>query len=133
VYDRWRAPEILPTLESMGWCSDLKQEHEERYLIEFGQGCRDMSPAVRFLEELVSGYRLNHAGHPVIAWQLSCVAILEDEAGNVRVSKKRSKGKIDAVVPLAMVAIRARLLKSEPVSIYDTQGITVLTSASEDT
>jgi phage terminase large subunit-like protein len=75
-----------------------------------------MSPAVRFLEELVFGHRLNYAGHPVLAWQLSCVAILEVEAGNVRFSKKRSKGKIDAVIALAMAAIRARLLKSEPVA-----------------
>jgi phage terminase large subunit-like protein len=126
LYDRWRAPEILPALESMGWCADPKETHAERYLIEFGQGFKDMSPALRFLEELIFAGRLNHGNHPILAWQISCVAILDDEAGNAKFSKKRSKGKIDAAVALAMAAYRARLHEVQTVSVYEERGITVI-------
>jgi phage terminase large subunit-like protein len=119
VYDRWRAPEILPYLEAMGWGADLKDDYYERYLIEMGQGFKDMSPAIRILEEMATGRRINHGGHPVLSWMVSCVSIVEDDAGNVKYSKKKSKGKIDAVVALTMALFRARVHpvedQSEPV------------------
>ena len=123
MYDRWRAPEILPQLESMGWSADPKDELANRYLIEHGQGFKDMSPAIRNLEELVISGRINHGGHEALAWQVSCVAITEDDAGNVKFSKGKSKGKIDAVVSLAMAAYRAKIHPQEETSVYDERGI----------
>jgi phage terminase large subunit-like protein len=109
IYDRWRAPEIMPQLEEMNWCVDPKDQYADRYLIEYGQGFKDMSPAIRNLEELVIDGKINHAGHEALAWQVGCVAIVEDDAGNVKFSKRKSKGKIDAAVALAMAAYRARI------------------------
>ena len=115
----------MPALESMGWAADVKQEFQERYLIEFGQGFKDMSPALRFPEEIIFSGRLNHGNHSVLAWQVSCVAIMEDEAGNVKLSKKRSKGKIDAVAAPAMAAFRARSHEIKTESVYKTRGLLV--------
>jgi phage terminase large subunit-like protein len=126
VYDRWRAPEILPALESMGWSADLKDTFPERFLIEMGQGFKDMSPAIRILEELVTGKRISHGGHPVLSWMVSCVAIVEDDASNVKFSKKKSNGKIDAVVALAMALFRARVHPIEEVSVYEERGVEVI-------
>ena len=109
MYDRWRAPEILPQLEDMGWCADPAQINAKRFLIEFGQGFKDMSPAARNMEEIILAGQLNHGGHEALAWQISCVAMSEDDAGNIKFSKKKSKGKIDAVVSMAMALYRARV------------------------
>jgi phage terminase large subunit-like protein len=125
VYDRWRAPEIMPQLEEMNWCADPKEENADRYLIEFGQGFKDMSPAIRNLEELVIDGKLSHAGHEALAWQVSCVAITEDDAGNVKFSKRKSKGKIDAVVALAMAAYRAKIHQPFE-SVYERRGLLFL-------
>jgi phage terminase large subunit-like protein len=123
MYDRWRAPEILPQLEEIGWSADPNDSLASRYLIEHGQGFKDMSPAIRNLEELAISGRINHGGHEVLAWQVSCVAISEDDAGNVKFSKRKSKGKIDAVVSLAMAAYRAKVHPQEEKSVYDERGI----------
>jgi phage terminase large subunit-like protein len=119
VYDRWLALEILPDLVELGFSDDPKDSKATQRAIEFGQGYRDMSPAVRNLEEMVADDRLNHAGHEVLAWQVEGVTTAEDDAGNVKFSKRKSKHKIDAVVALAMAAYRARVYpKPKGPSVY---------------
>jgi phage terminase large subunit-like protein len=75
-------------------------------LVEMGQGFISMSPAVQALEAAVLDRRIHHAGHPILRWQASNVAIEMDPSGNRKPSKKRAIGHIDGVVSL-MMAIAA--------------------------
>lgn len=93
AYDRWRIKEFRRILAEEGL--DLP-------LSEWGQGFRDMAPAVDALEAAVLDVQLRHGDHPVLTWNCSNSVIEMDAAGNRKLSKKRSREKIDGIVALAM-------------------------------
>jgi phage terminase large subunit-like protein len=61
-----------------------------------------MAHAVDALERLVEEGKLRHAGHPVLAMAAANAKAEMDAAGNRKLSKRRSIGRIDPVVALAM-------------------------------
>jgi phage terminase large subunit-like protein len=79
----------------------------ERTFIEFGQGFKSMSPALRDLESLVLGRKLRHGNHPVLTMCMANATVERDAAGNRKLSKKRSSGRIDGAVALAMAVAAA--------------------------
>jgi hypothetical protein len=70
--------------------------------VEFGQGMQSMSPALRDLEQAVLERQLAHGDHPVLNMCANNTVIVLDDAGNRKPSKKRSVGRIDGIVALAM-------------------------------
>jgi Phage Terminase/DDE domain len=68
----------------------------------FGQGYRSMSPAVRDLETLILEKKLRHGGNPVLTMCMANAAVERGDAGNRKLSKKRSTGRIDGAVALVM-------------------------------
>ena len=68
----------------------------------FGQGFRDMSPAVDKLERLVAERKLQHGGHPVLNMNAAGAVTQSDPAGNRKLHKAKSYSKIDGLVALAM-------------------------------
>jgi phage terminase large subunit-like protein len=100
AFDRWRIEDIRRELDAIG--CDVP-------LVEWGQGFRDMAPAVDALERLVETGRLRHGNHPVLTMAASNCRVEVDAAGNRKLSKRRSQGRIDAAVALAMaVGIASR-------------------------
>jgi phage terminase large subunit-like protein len=75
--------------------------------VPFGQGYRSMSPAVRDLETLVLERKLRHGGHPVLTMCMANAIVERDAAGNRKLSKRRSSGRIDGAVALAMAIAAA--------------------------
>ena len=74
-----------------------------------GQGYKDISPAVDRLEGLVEEGKLRHDGHPVLAMAAANAKVEMDAAGNRKLSKRRSQGRIDPLVALTMaVGVAAR-------------------------
>ena len=72
AYDRWRIGILQKELDAIG--SNLP-------LVEFGQGFKDMSPAIDALEaELLNG-RVSHGAHPVLTMCASNAVIVKDAAG----------------------------------------------------
>jgi phage terminase large subunit-like protein len=92
-YDRWRIDEFKKFLSDAGI---------EVPLSEFGQGFRDMAPAVDALETAILNGRLRHGGHPVLRWNASNASVEMDPAGSRKLAKQRSIGRIDGLVALAM-------------------------------
>ena len=89
--------------------SRCEEEGVRLPLKEYGQGFVSMSGAVQLLEAAVLDRRIHHAGHPILRWQMSNVAIEMDSSANRKPSKKRAIGHIDGVVSLLMaVAIAAQ-------------------------
>ncbi len=71
-------------------------------MVPFGQGFKDLSPAVDVLERLVEEGKLRHGNHPVLAMAAANAKVEMDAAGNRKLSKRRSIGRIDPIVALAM-------------------------------
>lgn len=93
AYDRWRIDVLKAELARIG---------RELPLVEFGQGFRDMSPALDALEgELLNG-NLRHGGNPVLTWCAANAVVSRDPAGNRKLDKSKATGRIDGMVALAM-------------------------------
>lgn len=63
-------------------------------MIEVRQGIPTLGKPAKFLEGLVFGGRLEHAGHPVLRWMAGNVAIRQDSNGNFKPDKAKSSEKI---------------------------------------
>lgn len=105
-FDRWNMTHLKPWLSAEGFSDQLIAD----VFVDFGQGTKSMSPALRELEGLILSRKLRHGDHPVLTM---CAANAVIEAGakatgnqkdsSVRkLSKKRSSGRIDGMVALAM-------------------------------
>lgn len=108
AFDRWGMDELYRILD---------EEGIELPLIEHGQGFKDMSPAVSALERVVLQGELTHDGNPILAWNLSNVAIDSDPAGNRKASKSKARDRIDGAVAL-MQAV-GLCAKQRPAVTYD--------------
>jgi phage terminase large subunit-like protein len=104
AYDRWRVADLKRELDAIG--CDVP-------LAEFGQGFKDMSPAIDALERLAIEGKLRHGGHPVLQMCAANAKSLSDPAGNRKLDKERSTGRIDGLVALAM-AIGAHARQPAP-------------------
>lgn len=104
-FDRWRMDVLKAELARLNADLPLK---------EFGQGFKDMTPALEALEvELLNG-RLRHGGHPVMNWCASNAIAVKDPAGNRKLDKSKSSGRIDGLVGLAMaIGIAAAKVETE--------------------
>lgn len=61
-----------------------------------------MSPALRDLESAVLNKKLAHGDHPVLTMCMLNATVQPDPAGNRKLSKQKSHGRIDGAVALAM-------------------------------
>jgi phage terminase large subunit-like protein len=61
-----------------------------------------MSPALRDLEAIILERKLKHGGHPILQMCASNAVIAADDAGNRKLSKKRSSGRIDGMTALVI-------------------------------
>jgi phage terminase large subunit-like protein len=93
AFDRWRIEDIRRELSAIGCNVEL---------VAYGQGFRDMAPAVDLLERLVEEGKLRHGGHPVLSMAAANAKVETDAAGNRKLSKRRSTGRIDPLVALTM-------------------------------
>ncbi|RKD96764.1 terminase large subunit [Marinifilum flexuosum] len=67
-------------------------------MTQFGQGFVSMSYPTKELKKLVLKSEINHFGNPVLRWQISNAVIEKDAADNHKISKKKSKDKVDGPV-----------------------------------
>jgi phage terminase large subunit-like protein len=95
AFDRWRFDLLKKELDELG---------VELPLVEFGQGFRDMAPAIDTLETLLLNEQMAHGGHPVLTMCMANAKIERDGAGNRKMSKHKATGRIDGAVALAMAA-----------------------------
>lgn len=111
AYDRWRMEDLKRILDDEGIYLPL---------VGFGQGFQSMSPALDAMETLVLDGKLNHGGHPVLTWNCSNCVVDTDPAGNRKLSKKRSREKIDGMVALIMaIGVWSSEQKQEEIIIND--------------
>ena len=93
AYDRWRIEDLNVILADEGI---------ELPLQPWGQGFRDMGPAVDILEASILNRQLNHGGHPVLTWNVANAVVQTDPAGARKIAKDRSIERVDGLVALVM-------------------------------
>lgn len=98
AFDRWNFRHLRPWLIEAGF----SEERIGELFVEFGQGFQSMSPALRQLEtELLNGH-VAHGNHPVMTMCAANAVVQTDPAGNRKLTKQKSSGRIDGMVALAM-------------------------------
>lgn len=106
AFDRWRIEDFKRAL--------IDEGITELNLIPFGQGFKDFGPAVDCLERHVASRTIRHGNQPVLTWCASNARAVADPAGNRKLDKSKSTGRIDGLVALAMALTIAERHAPEP-------------------
>ena len=118
AYDRWRMDVMK---------SELKRLGRELPLVEFGQGFKDMSPALDTLESELLNKKVMHGANPVLTWCASNAIATRDPAGNRKLDKSKATGRIDGMVALAMaMGVTSKATEPTGPSVYEGRGLLML-------
>lgn len=93
AFDRWRIDLLIKEFNEIG---------VKLPLIPFGQGFRDMAPAIDALETALLNEQVSHAANPVLTMCMANSRVEKDAAGNRKLNKARATGRIDGAVALCM-------------------------------
>ena len=93
AFDRWRIEAFKKAAESRQMAFPLSP---------YGQGFRDMAPAVDALEAMLLNGTLVHDANPVLRMCAANASVTQDPAGNRKFDKRRQNARIDMMVALAM-------------------------------
>jgi len=126
AYDRWRINDLIRELDIIGVQSaahDAKAFQKQYGILPvkpFGQGFKDMAPAVDKIERLVAQRKLRHGGNPILNMCAMGAVVEADAAGNRKLTKKKSLTRIDGMVALAMaLGCAGDADEAPPVSAWD--------------
>ena len=77
--------------------------------VPWGQGFRDMAPAVAAFCQAVADRKFQHPNNPVLNWNIANAVATMDPSGNRKLDKGKARFRIDGAVALAMaLGLRAR-------------------------
>ncbi len=108
AYDRWRIEDLLQMASDEGIA--LPE------MLPFGQGYKDMSPALEEFERRLLNGQIAHNGHKVMTMCAGNAVTVTDGAGNRKLSKEHATGRIDLMVA-AVMAAGVLIRKVESVSV----------------
>ena len=111
AFDRWGAIQMSQQLDNAGLT-----------MIPFGQGFASMSAPTKELLRLVLDHKLAHGGNPVLRWMADNAAARQDAAGNLKLDKAKSSGRIDGLVAAIMGLDRATRHELAW-SVYESRGL----------
>lgn len=118
AYDRWRINDLLRELDTIGVPAYQDGKDDEiagaLRLVPWGQGFKDMAPAIDALEVAILERTFKHAGNPCMTWNFSNAVVLKDPSGNRKMDKSKARFRIDGAVATAMgMGLKARDIKKE--------------------
>lgn len=92
AYDPWNATQLALQL----------QEYDGMNMVEFRQGFVSMNEPTKEFERLIMAALFGHGGNPVLRWMASNVSAKTDPAGNIKLDKAKSNGRIDGLIVSVM-------------------------------
>jgi phage terminase large subunit-like protein len=110
AYDRWRINDLLREFDRIGLQAYQDGEKGDGLrLVPWGQGFKDMGPAIDALEHAVIERQLVHPNNPVLNWNMANAVATMDPAGNRKLDKDKARFRIDGAVALSMLlGLRSR-------------------------
>lgn len=127
AYDRWRMQDLLREFDRIGFeayiDTDSNADHRgyERSglrLVNWGQGYKDMAPAVDALMSAIADRKLVHPNNPTLNWNIANAVAVMDPSGNRKIDKSKARFRIDGAVALTMLAgLRSRDRKEQPIDV----------------
>lgn len=96
AYDRWRIEDLISMASDEGITLPP--------MLPFGQGYKDMSPAIEEFERMLLNGQVVHPGNKVLTWCFGNAVIEQDGAENRKLSKEKAVGRIDLAVAAVMAA-----------------------------
>ena len=99
-FDRWRMDVLKQAFARIGADPPLEPH---------GQGFASMSPVLEMLEADLANGRIRHGMNPVLTMCASNAISVSDPAGNRKLDKSKSSGRIDGMQALAMAIGAIRL------------------------
>lgn len=91
AFDRWRIEIFKKEAEAISLTLPL---------VPFGQGFKDMAPALYTLEAALLNGRLRHGMHPVLTMCAQNAVTVKNAASNRKLDKSKTTGCIDGMVAL---------------------------------
>lgn len=117
AYDRWRIEDVKMLCD---------QEGISLPLVPFGQGFKDMAPAVDEYERRLLDRQLRHRGNPVMTWCAANAVVVTDPAGNRKVAKEKATGRVDGTVASIMATGSSMTRQENGPSVYENRELIVL-------
>jgi phage terminase large subunit-like protein len=134
AYDRWRMQFLLNEFDRIGLQAHEDASHPENNgpqrmipprskgdglrIIPWGQGFKDMGPAVDALMKALDENKLLHSNNPVLNWNVANAVAVMDPSGFRKLDKSKVRFRIDGAVALAMLmGLRARDRTAKPIDI----------------
>lgn len=109
-YDRWRIEDFKQLAADEGVSLPP--------LIAFGQGFKDMAPALDEFETLLKNDKLKHNGNPVLTWCAANAVVVSDPAGNRKISKEKALGRVDGMIGSIMAIGAPGKIEKKPEKKY---------------
>jgi phage terminase large subunit-like protein len=119
AYDRWRIDDLLREFDRIGFQAYKDGEKGDGLrLVPWGQGYRDMGPAIDAIELAVTERTIIHPSSPLLNWNMANAVATMDPAGNRKLDKDKARFRIDGAVALAMMmGLRSRDRGAKPIDI----------------
>ena len=108
AFDRWRIYDFQRELEALGVHAEVLPDSLERggegplWMLRFGQGFKDMGPAIAEFEAQILNGQIRIHTNPVLTWNAASAVIEEDAIENKKFHKGKATGRIDGVVAAAI-------------------------------
>lgn len=109
AFDRWNIQSFIRSCDHV---------NVKLPLVPYGQGYKDMSPALNALETDLLNNKMRHGMHPVLTMCAGNAVVVMDPAGGRKLDKSKATGRIDCMVALAMAEGAARLEEGEKPAEY---------------
>jgi phage terminase large subunit-like protein len=121
AYDRWHMDYVLREFDRIGMQAYEDKDNKPGdglRLVPWGQGYKDMGPAIDALELAVFERKLVLPDNPCLTWNMANAISTSDPAGNRKLDKDKARFRIDGAVALAMMlGLRARDRNVKPIDI----------------
>jgi phage terminase large subunit-like protein len=116
AYDRWGIQNLLREFDEIGLQAHPADDPGDGLrLVPWGQGFKDMAPAIDALETAVLHGDLIHDESPVLSWCMGNAVAVADPAGGRKLDKTKARFRIDGAVALAMaLGLKAREQQEKP-------------------
>ena len=109
--DPWNATQLLVDLDKEGF-----------NVLEVPQNIKNMSPAMKYFENLIKSNQFTHENNPLARWCFGNLNVVMDGNENLKPKKVSKKERIDVIIALIDAVYCAQKLY-QGVNIYESRGV----------